>query len=93
MTSNKSGEHICKSGAVFHWKRDEVPGHAGVLSGYFSTQASGADVREVQEYLRSLIPENGTVAYSGVFDGPTKLAAQQRAAAMSDQLLGRASRN
>lgn len=93
MTSNNRGEHICKSGAVFHWKRDEVPGHAGVLSGYFSTRAGQADVEEVQAYLRSLVPENGTVEFCRVFDGPSQLAVQQRATAITDQLLGRASRN
>lgn len=91
--NGNSGEYTCKSGAVFHWKRDEVPGIAGVLSGYFSTRASNAEVDEVQVFLRTLVPESVTVEFCQVLDGATLAEAKQRTLAVTDQLLGRASRN
>lgn len=88
-----SGEFTCRSGAVFQWKREETPGVAGVLSGHFRDRASLADVDEVQTFLRTLVPDGGTVEFCQVLDGATLAEAKQRTMAITDQLLGRASRN
>lgn len=88
-----SSTYTCKSGAVFQWRRDEAPGVAGVLSGYFTTQPSDADVAEVQAFLHTQVPVNGTVEFCKVFSDSTPADVKQRAATITDQLLGRASRN
>lgn len=83
--------YICKSGAVFRWQRTENT-TGGVLSGWFDTPATDADIKEAQQYLHTLLPPNSTPAFSRVLRGG-ETTVRQQATALTDQLLGRQSRN
>lgn len=86
-----SGEYTVSSGNVLVWKRD-VGAAAGVLTGWFRNPATEADSTEGRAFFMTCIPENGTPDFSKVLHGPMAEVKQQ-AAALTDQLLRRPSRN
>ncbi len=94
MTGSNGGEYICKSGAIFIWTQQDGP-HAGVLSGAFRASAPApteADIDEAKAFIRTMVPEGNESVFERVLRGP-EMETRQRAVSITDQLLGRASRN
>lgn len=66
-----SGEHALSSGAILRWSIVQV-GARGTIQGEVlgTDPISAADVKEAQVFIKTLVPEDASVAFEHTGNGP-----------------------